>query len=108
MTPQPWRRIGPGTAKDGRPKFDLSLFDPAYFNRLRERVLAAGRAGIYASVMLFEGFSLHLTATPDNIEGHPFHAANNVNDMGITSIVDYQVLPSNRVSKPFSWPTSAR
>lgn len=93
MTPQPWPRTGPGAAKDGKPKFDLSLFDQTYFDRLRERVLAAGRAGIYASVMLFEGFSLHLTATPDNIEGHPFHAANNVNDIAIGSIVDYQVLP---------------
>ena len=65
----------------------------AYFDRLRERVRAAGHAGLYASVMLFEGFSLHLTVVPDNIEGHPFHAANNVNDIGITSIVDYQVLP---------------
>ena len=43
--------------------------------------------------MLFEGFSLLPTDVPDNIEGHPFHAANNVNDIGITSIVDYQVLP---------------
>ena len=93
MAPQPWPRTGPGSAKDGRPRFDLSAFDQTYFDRLRERVMAAGRAGIYASVMLFEGFSLHLTATPDNIEGHPFHAANNVNDIAITSIVDYQVLP---------------
>jgi hypothetical protein len=93
MTPQPWPRTGPGSAKDGKPKFDLSTFDQAFFDRLRHRVEAAGRAGIYASVMLFEGFSLHLTQTPDNIEGHPFHAANNVNDIGITSIVDYQVLP---------------
>jgi hypothetical protein len=93
MTPQPWPRIGPGTSTDGKPKFDLSSFDPAYFDRLRERVAAAGRAGIYVSVMLFEGFSLHLTAPPDNVEGHPFHAANNVNGIGITSIVDYQVLP---------------
>jgi hypothetical protein len=93
MTPQPWPRIGPGTAKDGKPKFDLSTFDRTYFERLRERVIAAGHEGIYISVMLFEGFSLHLTATPDNIEGHPFHAANNVNGIGITSIIDYQVLP---------------
>jgi hypothetical protein len=92
-TPQPWPRTGPGSAKDGKPKFDLSGFDPAYFDRLRDRVAAAGRRGIYASVMLFEGFSLHLTSTPDNIEGHPFHAANNVNGIGISSIVDYQVLP---------------
>jgi hypothetical protein len=93
MTPQPWPRTGPGSAMDGKPKFDLSTFDQAYFDRLRERVLVAGRFGIYVSVMFFEGFSLHLTATPDNIEGHPFHAANNVNDIGIDSIIDYQVLP---------------
>jgi hypothetical protein len=93
MTPQPWSRIGPGSAKDGKPKFDLSVFDQTYFDRLRERIIAAQDAGNYVSVMLFEGFSLHLTTTPDNIEGHPFHAANNVNDIGITSIVDYQVLP---------------
>jgi hypothetical protein len=93
MTPQPWPRTGPGSAKDGKPKFDLSAFDQSYFDRIRERVLAAGRAGIYASVMLFEGFSLHLTTVPDNVEGHPFHAANNVNDIAIASIVDYQVLP---------------
>lgn len=93
MVPQPWPRTGPGTASDGKPKFDLSRFDPAYFDRLRDRVVAAGRVGIYASVMLFEGFSLHLTDVPDNVEGHPFHARNNVNDIGIDSIVDYQVLP---------------
>jgi hypothetical protein len=28
-----------------------------------------------------------------NVEGHPFHAANNINDIGISSIIDYQVLP---------------
>ena len=93
MTPQPWPRTGPGSAKDGRLKFDLSAFDEAYFDRLRARVRAARDANIYASVMLFEGFSLHLTDVPDNIEGHPFHASNNVNDIGITSILDYQVLP---------------
>jgi hypothetical protein len=93
MTPQPWPRTGPGSAKDGKPKFDLSAFDDGYFDRLRSRVVAAGRRGIYVSVMFFEGFSLHLTAPPDNIEGHPFHAANNVNEVGISSIVDYQVLP---------------
>src|SRR5215217_2827978 len=93
MSPQPWPRTGPGTAKDGKPRFDLSRFDPAYFGRLRDYVVAAGEAGIYVSVMLFEGFGLHLTPPPDNVEGHPFHAANNVNGVGITSIVDYQVLP---------------
>jgi dihydrofolate reductase len=35
MTPQPWPRAGPGTATDGKPQFDLSAFDTAYFDRLR-------------------------------------------------------------------------
>ena len=39
---------------DGKPKFDLTKFDPAYFERLRSRVEAAGQRGIYTSVMLFE------------------------------------------------------
>ena len=43
--------------------------------------------------MLFEGFSLHLTAAPDNIQGHPFHKVNNVNGVDIDSIDEYQVLP---------------
>ncbi len=93
MTPQPWPRTGPGAAADGKPKFDLAVFDRNFFDRLRERVVAAGHMGVYVSVMLFEGFSLHLTEPPDNIEGHPFHAGNNVNGIGIDSIVDYQVLP---------------
>src|SRR5437867_1755268 len=86
MTPQPWPRTGPGTAKDGKPKFDLSTFDQAYFDRLSDRVIAAGNRGIYVAVMLFDGWALHLSPAPNNAEGHPFHAANNVNEIGITSI----------------------
>src|SRR5215207_352714 len=93
MTPQPWQRTGPGEAKDGKPKFNLDLFDGSYFDRLRERVIAAGNQGIYVGVMLFDGWAIHLSPAPDNVEGHPFHAANNVNGIGITSILDYQVLP---------------
>ena len=93
MTPQPWPRTGPGAAKDGRPRFDLDRFDEAFFERLRDRVVAAGRRGIYVGVMFFDGWALHLSPAPDHVEGHPFHAANNVNGVGIGSIVDYQVLP---------------
>jgi hypothetical protein len=93
MSPQPWLRTGPGTAKDGGLKFDLSRHDEAYFTRLRDRVVRAGEAGIYVDVMLFDGWGLHLGMRPDNIEGHPFHAASNVNGIGIASMIDYQVLP---------------
>jgi len=67
MSPQPWLRTGPGAATDGKPKFDLSRFDPAYFRRLRDRIVAAGREGIYVAVMLFDGWALHLSPLPDNI-----------------------------------------
>ena len=93
MTPQPWSRSGPETAKDGKAKFDLESWDQAYFDRLRSRVIAAYHQGIYVAVMLFDGFALHLCPAPDNVEGHPFYWANNINGIGITSIVDYQVLP---------------
>jgi hypothetical protein len=93
MTPQPWSRTGPGAATDGKPRFDLTVFDEAYFERLRDRVTAAGNEGIYVAVMFFDGFGLHLSPPPDNVEGHPFHALNNINEIAITSIDDYQVLP---------------
>ena len=93
MTPQPWARRGPGNAKDGKPRFDLEQFDPAFFDRLRERVVQAGDAGIYVGVMFFDGWALHLSPAPDHIEGHPFHALNNVNGISASSIDDLQVLP---------------
>lgn len=93
MSPQPWSRTGSGTAKDGKPKFDLTRFDSAFFDRLRERAAAAGERGIYVGVMFFDGWAIHLSPAPDNVEGHPFHAKNNVNGVAIESILDYQVLP---------------
>jgi len=95
MTPQPWPRSSAQNAKDGKPKFDLDSFDPVYFDRLRERVIAAGKAGIYVGVMFFDGWALHLSPAPDNVQGHPFFGENNINDVAIKSILDYQVLPLN-------------
>lgn len=77
MGPLPWARTGPGAAVDGKPKFDLSRFHPAYFERLRSRIQEAGRRGIYVSVMLFEGW-----VQQDRAEwwkNHPFHPDNNIN-----------------------------
>ena len=57
--PLPYQRTGPGTAMDGKPKFDLTKFNPVYFSRLRSRVQEARDRGIYVMVMLFNGFSIH-------------------------------------------------
>lgn len=81
--PMPFRRVGPERAQDGHVQFDLTQFDPLYFQRLSERVRAARDRGIYVSVMLFNGWSA--TATKPRKIGrntwrsHPFARGNNVN-----------------------------
>ncbi|MBN1294080.1 MAG: hypothetical protein JXB48_19745 [Candidatus Latescibacteria bacterium] len=75
----PWQRTGPGTALDGKPKFNLDTFDDTYFRRLRSRVEAAEKRGIYVSVMLFEGWALHASEEPWCWDGHPFNSKNNIN-----------------------------
>ena len=74
--PHPWTRSGPGLARDGKPKFDLTRFDEDYFNRMRTRVKAARDRGFYVSIMLFEGWELEFT---DAWAYHPFNGPNNVN-----------------------------
>jgi len=82
--PQPYARTGSGLALDGKPKFDLTKFNPDYFHRLRDRVQAAREQGIYTAVMLFEGWGLQFS--PGAWEAHPFHPKNNIN--GIDGDVD--------------------
>ena len=76
IAPLPWPRTGPGNALDGKPKFDVTKYDPAYFKRLRSRIVAAGEMGFYVSIMLFDSWSIEHQGT---WKGHPFHASNNVN-----------------------------
>lgn len=46
-------RTGPGTALDGGLQVDLDRFDPAFFDRLRSRAVAARDHGVYVGIMLF-------------------------------------------------------
>lgn len=84
VAPSPWQRTGPGAAFDGKPKFNLSKFDPDYFTRLHDRVSAAGEKGIYVSIMLFEGYAIQFTNQA--YEYHPFNPINNIN--GVKGDVD--------------------
>lgn len=99
--PNPWLRTGPGMAKDGKPKFDLTRFDPDFFNRLRERIIGAGEKGIYVSVMLYEGWSVQFL---DAWTYHPFNLANNVNRIEADSDgdgrgIEYFMLTSGEMGK---------
>ncbi|MCC7145312.1 MAG: hypothetical protein IT443_02580 [Phycisphaeraceae bacterium] len=81
FVPTPFVRSGPGVALDGLPRYDLEKFDPIYFQRMRQRVMAAGERGFYVSIMLFDGWSIE----EKNAEygspwaGHFFHRDNNSN-----------------------------
>ena len=80
FAPMPYQRTGPGTALDGKPKFDLDQFNQAYFDRMRERIIDAGQRGIYVSIMLFDGWSIQSKFETHNPwAGHPFNVNNNIN-----------------------------
>ncbi len=81
-SPPRYQRTGPGLALDGKPKFDLTRFNPEYFARLRSRVSQANDRGMYVSIMLFNGWSGRKRWGPgDPFKGHPYHPQNNVNGL---------------------------
>jgi hypothetical protein len=88
VAPFPWRRTGPGKASDGKPKFDLTKFNPGFFRRLRTRVQQLHAAGIYAGVYLFTGEFINMFRSPT--DGYPLTGSNNVNGIddggGIASV----------------------
>jgi hypothetical protein len=74
-----WVRSGPGSASDGKPKFNLREFNQGYFARLRERVQQAQDSGIFVDVMLFEGYGVIQCGRSD--DGFPLYSGNNINDI---------------------------
>jgi hypothetical protein len=73
----PWARSDtPGYANGGN-KFDLTKWDPAYFERLRDLVAEAGKRGVVVELVLFCPFY------EDGMwKLSPMNAANNVNGVG--------------------------
>lgn len=94
--PMPYARTGPGLARDGKPKFDLTQFNPEYFERLKTRIALSRQRGIYPAVMLFEGWGLQFASGA--WEAHPFHPDNNVNSIGAdVNGVDVHELKSPKI-----------
>lgn len=70
----PWARSGEPGYRLGGYRFDLTKFNPAYFEKLKSFVAAAGERGIAVEMTLF-------CSTYGGVqwEVHPFHPANHVN-----------------------------
>ncbi|MEN6472752.1 MAG: DUF6298 domain-containing protein [Syntrophaceae bacterium] len=79
ISPGVYARTGQGTANDGLLKYDLTLFNQNYFDRLRSRVLAARARGMYVSIMLFNGWSIVTKTDVNPWPYHPYNQANNIN-----------------------------
>ncbi len=78
FSPMPYQEIIVG----GKVKYDLTKWNQAYFDRMRERVQEAGKAGIYVSIMLFQGWSMKKEKLANPWPFHPFNPSNNVNNIG--------------------------
>jgi hypothetical protein len=77
----PWARSGKGYAWDGLSKFDLSRFNPWYFQRQRELARVAGEHGIIVLNQLYDTHNV-LEIGPHWIDS-PWRPANNINDTGL-------------------------
>jgi len=72
----PYLRVGPGLANDSRPKYDLSQFNPYYFERMAAACAAARERGIYLHLVLIDGWIFRI---PVLWKFHAYNRANNVN-----------------------------
>ena len=77
----PWARSGKGIAWDGLSKFDVSRYNPWYFEREREFALEASKAGL---IVFYDLYNTHnvLEIGPHWID-YAWRPANNINDTGL-------------------------
>lgn len=81
---EPYVRAGPGTANDGKPRYDLTQFNPAFFDRLQAMCAAARERGIFLQLTLFDAWMikhrhlwrLHAYCRDNNINGVDADPAN--------------------------------
>ncbi len=89
----PYKRTGPANANDGKLKFDLTQFEPAFFARLASRVADALAVGVYVLVELFDGFELDAgNGFNSSTGGFPWQSGNNINGFALTNPYDYNTL----------------
>lgn len=75
--PWPYERTGPGLAKDGFLKFDLTKPNNDYFALLRFFLSESEKRGLYCSIMLFGSYNQFRSNFQTNTAWYP---DNNIND----------------------------
>ena len=80
----PYIRSGPGRATDGERKYDLDLWNPEYFARLRRFMSRASELGIVVEVTVFSN------TYADSVWAlNPMNDQNNINHMPVITWPDY-------------------
>ena len=91
----PFKRIGPGNALDGQPKYDLGQWNPEFFDRLHRFLSMSGEYGIIVELVFFSN-----AYTPQVWALNPLNAKNNVNGLDDLNFYDFT---SMRDAKLFEW-----
>ncbi len=77
----PWARSGKGTASDGLSQFDLSRFNPWYYERTRDFAALCDRNGL---IFYHNIYNTHnVLEIPPHWVDYPWRPANNINDTGL-------------------------
>ena len=95
----PWARSGKGTAWDGLSKFDVSKYNPWYFEREREFATEASEAGIMVFYDLYNTHNV-LEIGPHWID-YAWRPANNINDTGLPEPPPFKPHGRNDVGNEF-------
>lgn len=91
----PFLRTGPGDARDGQPKYDLSRWNPEFFERLHRFLSIASGYGIIVEIALLSN-----TYGPDVWALNPLNSKNNCNDVEEIPWMDYNTLRNPKLA---SW-----
>jgi hypothetical protein len=91
----PFLRTGPGQASDGLPKYDLTRWNPEFFDRLhRFMALTSERGIVVEAVLLSNTYADQMWAV------NPLNSVNNVNEVETIPWADYM---TRRHAKLFAW-----
>jgi hypothetical protein len=95
----PWARSGQGIAWDGLSRFDLSRYNPWYFERHRQFARRAAEKGF---LVLYNLYNTHdvLEIGPHWID-YPWRPANNINDTGLPEPPPFKPHGRNDVGNEF-------
>jgi hypothetical protein len=77
----PWARSGKGRAQDGLSKYDLSRYNPWYFERIKTFARLCDERGIVLYHHLYNNHNVLETAA--HWADYPWRPANNINDTGL-------------------------